>query len=135
MKTIAFSIMLGMLTPSLQVSNFFAFDAMHRRDVAASFDWTQTTYDFGKIKKSVPVSHQFKFTNNGSEPLVISSVQASCGCTVTEYTKDPVAPGSEGFVKATYNAAHAGTFNKTVTINANTENAVVVLTIKGEVIN
>ncbi|MEO5977863.1 MAG: DUF1573 domain-containing protein [Chryseolinea sp.] len=135
MKTIAFSIILGLLTPGLQVSNFFTFEGVHRSDVAASFSWNQTTYDFKKVKQNVPVSHQFKFTNNGGEPLVISGVQASCGCTVTEYTKEPVQPGSEGYVKATYNAAHTGAFSKTVTINANTENAVVVLTIKGEVIN
>jgi hypothetical protein len=135
MKTIAFSIMLGLLTPGLQLSNLFSFEGRHLSVDAPSFNWNQTIFDFGKIKQNVPVSHQFKFTNNGGEPLVISSVQASCGCTVTEYSKDPVQPGSQGYVKATYNAAHAGTFNKTVTINANTENAVVVLTIKGEVVN
>lgn len=99
----------------------------------AAFAWNQTTFDFGKIKHNEPVSNKFTFTNNGTEPLVISSVQASCGCTVTEYTKDPIVPGGKGFVKATYNAAKVGQFTKTVTVNANTEDAVVQLTIKGEV--
>lgn len=101
---------------------------------AATFNWTATSFDFGKIEKGTPVTHEFTFTNAGNEPLIISSVQASCGCTVAEYTKDPIPAGETGFVKATYNAAKPGVFSKTVTINANTEDAVVLLTIKGEVV-
>ncbi len=100
---------------------------------AAVFTWATTSFDFGKIEKGIPVTHKFTFTNTGTEALIISSVQASCGCTVTEYTKDPIPAGEKGFVKATYNAAKPGVFSKTVTINANTEDAVVLLTIKGEV--
>lgn len=100
----------------------------------AIFNWTMTEYDFGKIKVGVPVTYEFKFTNTGDIPLVISTVQASCGCTVTSYTRDPIAPGAEGFVKATYNAASVGQFTKTVTVNANTEEGIAKLTIKGEVV-
>lgn len=100
----------------------------------ATFAWAATTFDFGKIKVNKPVTHKFTFTNTGDAPLVITSVQASCGCTVTEYSKDPIPSGSEGFVKATYNAAKVGVFNKTVTVNANTEEGVVQLSIKGEVV-
>lgn len=99
----------------------------------AAFKWENTTFDFGKIKHNVPVSHKFTFTNNGDAPLVISSVQASCGCTVTEYSKDPILPGAEGYVNATYNAASIGVFNKTVTVNANTSEGTVQLSIKGVV--
>jgi hypothetical protein len=101
---------------------------------AAVFNWAATSFDFGQIEKGIPVTHEFTFTNTGTETLIISSVQASCGCTVTEYTKDPIPAGEKGFVKATYNAAKPGVFSKTVTINANTEDAVVLLTIKGEVV-
>jgi hypothetical protein len=100
----------------------------------AVFNWSETAFDFGKIKQNVPATHQFTFVNKGSAPLVISSVQASCGCTVTEYSKDAIAPGQRGFVKATYNAAKTGVFTKTVTINANTDETTVLLTIKGEVV-
>ena len=100
----------------------------------AVFAWKATTFDFGKIKKDKAVTHEFTFTNSGKEALVITSVQASCGCTVAQYSKDPILPGTEGFVKATYNAAKPGVFTKTVTVNANTADGVVVLTIKGEVI-
>ncbi|MBL7859187.1 MAG: DUF1573 domain-containing protein [Cyclobacteriaceae bacterium] len=100
----------------------------------AVFHWSSTTIDFGKIPVGKPVTHQFTFTNEGNVPLVISSVQASCGCTVAEYSKEPIAPGGQGFVKATYNAAKAGVFTKTVSVNANTEEGVVQLFIKGEVV-
>lgn len=102
--------------------------------VGPSFAWTETTFNFGQIKIAVPVTHEFTFTNNGKEPLIISSVQASCGCTVASYTKDPILPGGKGFVKATYNAAKAGTFTKTITVNSNVDGGVVLLTIKGEVV-
>jgi hypothetical protein len=98
------------------------------------FTWAETQHDFGKIKVGVPVSHEFTFTNTGDVPLIISTVQASCGCTVTAYTKDPIAPKGKGFVKATFNAASVGVFSKTLTVNANTEEGVVYLTIKGEVV-
>lgn len=101
---------------------------------SAAFNWTATTFDFGTIKANVPVTHQFTFTNTGDSPLVIVSVQASCGCTVAEYTKTPIEPGQTGFVKATYNAAKVGAFNKTVTVNANTEEGAVQLAIKGTVV-
>jgi hypothetical protein len=100
----------------------------------AAFAWDETVYDFGKIKLNEPVAHEFTFTNSGDEPLVIAAVKASCGCTVTEYTKDPIPAGGTGFVKATYNAAKAGVFSKTVTITANTSESTVLLTIKGEVV-
>jgi hypothetical protein len=98
------------------------------------FKWTATTFDFGQIKVGIPVSHEFTFTNSGTVPLIISSVQASCGCTVAEYTKDPILPGAKGLVKATFNAASVGQFNKTVTVNSNTEGEAVQLTFKGEVV-
>lgn len=100
----------------------------------AIFNWSETSFDFGKIKQNVPATHEFTFVNKGNAPLVISSVQASCGCTVAEYSKEPVAPGQRGFVKATYNAAKGGVFTKTVTINSNTDQSVITLTIKGEVV-
>jgi hypothetical protein len=101
----------------------------------AIFTWTSTTHDFGKILKDAPVSHEFTFTNSGDATLVISSVQAACGCTVTEYTKTPIAPGGTGLVKATYNAAKVGAFTKTVSVMANADDGEVIkLTIKGEVV-
>jgi hypothetical protein len=100
----------------------------------AAFKWDVTSYEFGRIKVGVPVTYEFSFTNTGDVPLVIASVQTPCGCTVTEFSKDPIEPGAEGYVKATYDAAKTGKFTKTVTVNANTEDALVQLTLQGEVV-
>jgi hypothetical protein len=97
----------------------------------AAFD--AQNYDFGKIKQSVPVTHEFKFTNTGKVPMIITNVQASCGCTTPDWSKEPIAPGGKGFIKATYNAASVGAFNKAVTVTANIPNGSVQLFIKGEV--
>ncbi|NJN25579.1 MAG: DUF1573 domain-containing protein [Cyclobacteriaceae bacterium] len=101
----------------------------------AKFKWVETTHDFGKIAQGKPVSTEFTFTNTGSTPLVISNVKGSCGCTVTEYTKDAIAPGKTGNVKATFNAAAVGAFNKSIRVTANVEGGSETLMIKGEVTN
>ncbi len=100
----------------------------------AAFTWDASSFDFGKIKQGVPVTHEFKFTNSGKAPLIIVNAQPSCGCTTPDWTKTPVPPGGSGFIKATFNAATAGPFNKTITVTANTLEGATYLTIKGEVI-
>ncbi len=97
----------------------------------ATFD--AQNFDFGKIKQGTPVTHEFKFTNTGKVPMIITNVAASCGCTTPDWSKDPVPPGGKGFIKATYNAASVGAFNKAVTVTANIPNGTVQLFIKGEV--
>ena len=99
----------------------------------AKFKWEETTHNFGKIDQGKPVSTEFTFTNTGKTPLVISNVKGSCGCTVTQYTKEPIAPGKTGNVKATFNAAAMGAFNKSVRVTANVEGGNETLFIKGEV--
>lgn len=99
----------------------------------AAFTWDASSHDFGKIKQGTPVTHEFKFTNTGKVPLIITNVQASCGCTTPSWTKEEVMPGGTGFIKATYNAAAVGAFNKTITVTANIESGFVQLSIKGEV--
>ncbi|WP_027000927.1 DUF1573 domain-containing protein [Eisenibacter elegans] len=100
---------------------------------APSFKWTKTVHDFGQIKQGAPQTAIFEFTNIGNSPLILSAVNPSCGCTVPEYTKDPIAPGKTGTIKATYNAAAMGNFNKSITVMSNVGEPVV-LFIKGEVV-
>lgn len=97
----------------------------------ATFD--AQNFDFGKIKQGTPVTHEFKFTNTGKVPMIITNVQASCGCTTPDWSKEPVPAGGKGFIKATFNAAAPGAFNKAVTVTANIPNGSVQLFIKGEV--
>jgi hypothetical protein len=132
MKKICLILLVSTFTTPLFSQQLAVVKFLSPKFETADFSWIVTTHDFGKIKVNKPVTHEFRFTNSGDAPLVISSVQASCGCTVTDYSKDPIAPGAEGFVKATYNAAKVGVFSKTVTVNANAAESVVQLTIKGE---
>ena len=134
MKKICLILLVGAFTTPLFAQQLAVINFLSPRFETANFLWIVTSHDFGKIKANKPVTHEFRFTNSGDAPLVISSVQASCGCTVTDYSKDPIPPGSEGYVKATYNAAKLGVFSKTVTVNANAAESVVQLTIKGEVV-
>ncbi len=99
-----------------------------------AFSWNETTHNFGKIPQGTPVSYNFVFKNKGQSPLIISQVKGSCGCTVTEYTKQPVLPGKTGVVTAIFDAESPGAFNKSIRVTANVEGGSETLYIKGEVI-
>jgi len=99
----------------------------------AEFKFEQETHDFGRIPQGTPVSYEFKFTNTGTEPLIISKVESTCGCTVPEFTTAPVQPGAEGKIKVTFDASAASPFSKMVTIRSNAKTPVKALYIKGVV--
>jgi hypothetical protein len=94
----------------------------------------EETHKFGKVPQGTPVTHEFVFTNTGTDPVVISNVTVSCGCTTPIWSKSPVLPGKTGTVKATFNAAAAGAFNKPVTVFSNTEGGSITLYLNGEVV-
>jgi len=101
----------------------------------AELTFEKTTHDFGTFSEDDPVvTTTFKFKNSGDTPLVIHQAIASCGCTVPEYTKEPIAPGKKGEIKVTYNGAgrFPGKFRKTITIHSNADNELVRLYIKGD---
>lgn len=100
----------------------------------AEFKFEQETHDFGKIPQGTPVSYEFTFTNTGTEPLIISKVESTCGCTVPEYTNTPINPGAQGKIKVTFDAAAAMPFSKMVTIRSNAKTPVKALYIKGNVL-
>lgn len=88
----------------------------------AVIKFDKTTHDFGKFSESSPkVSCTFTYTNVGNQPLIINQAVASCGCTVPEYTKEPVQPGQKGQIKVTYNGAgkFPGHFKKSITVRTN----------------
>ena len=114
------------------VLGFTAMTAM-QTDNKAEFKFEKETHDFGKIPQGKPVSYEFKFTNAGEEPLIISAVEPTCGCTIADYTKTPVLKGKSGSITLTFNAAAAQPFTKAVTVKSNAKTPVKVLYIKGEV--
>jgi hypothetical protein len=76
----------------------------------------ETSFDFGKIMQGKPVFHDFQVVNLDTVPLVIDNVQASCGCTTPEWSREPIAPGGTSIIKVGYNSAAPGYFEKTITL-------------------
>lgn len=85
------------------------------------FKFKENSWDFGTIMDGEKVEHTFKFKNVGQSDIVISSCKASCGCTIPEWPKEPIAPGAEGTIKVIFNSAgKSGNVSKDITILANT---------------
>ena len=99
-----------------------------------SIAFVDSLHDFGTINEGEKATYTFKYTNTGENPLVLEDVRASCGCTLPEWTKDEIAPGGEGLIKVVYNSdGRPGEFKKTITVIANTQAEVTLLTIMGKV--
>jgi hypothetical protein len=92
------------------------------------------TYDLGKVKQSVPAVATFIVTNIGKEPLIIEQANPTCGCTISDYTKAPIAPGKTGYIKATYNAANLGPIHKTLTVKFAGVDEIKQINLAGEVL-
>jgi hypothetical protein len=81
----------------------------------------KTEHDFGTIPEGKVVEYTFKFKNTGEAPLIIQNAQPSCGCTVPDWSKDPIPVGGTGFVKASFDSnGKPNIQNKTITVTANT---------------
>lgn len=120
---------------ALLVSTVFVANAQKAAsDTLPVIKFEKTEHDFGKIKEGTLATYSFVFYNNGKVPLILSNVQASCGCTTPEWSKEPIMPGGKGTIKAVYNSyGRPGQFYKTVTVKSNA-GADVVLVIKGDVL-
>ncbi|HEY9196025.1 MAG TPA: DUF1573 domain-containing protein [Mucilaginibacter sp.] len=93
------------------------------------------SHDFGKIKTGEKVNYDFKFTNTGKSPLIISEAHASCGCTVPEWPKAPVKPGESSIIKVTFDSAgKTGLQDKQITVTANTVPTQTMVHLIGEVL-
>jgi len=92
------------------------------------------TYDFGTIKQGDKVTHDFEFLNTGKEPLIITEAHGSCGCTVPQWSKEPIAKGAKGSIHVEFNSTgKMGMQDKTVTITSNAKSGQKVLHLKGNV--
>lgn len=99
----------------------------------ANISWTETTVDLGELEHNVVSVAEFELKNTGTIPLIITKVVASCGCTATDYPKQPIPPGTTAVIKATYDSKTKGAFSKTVTVFTNAPEGRSVLTLKGKV--
>ena len=93
------------------------------------------TYDLGKMKQSVPATATFTVTNISKEPLIIEAANPTCGCTISDYTKSPIAPGQTGTIKATYNASGSGAIHKTLTVKFAGVDEIKSINLSGEVLD
>lgn len=97
--------------------------------------WLDSAQNFGKVTDGEKVVITFHFKNTGTKPLVISNVQASCGCTVPSKPEEPIAPGAEGKITAEFNSeGRVGKASKNITVTANTKESITVLMFEGEVL-
>ena len=105
-----------------------------KETTASTIVWKAESIDVGEIPQGTPKAIVYEFKNTGKATVVITNVQGSCGCTATDYTKEPILPGKSAKVTATYNAANKGGFTKTVTVTTSAETTPKILTLKGTVI-
>jgi len=101
---------------------------------AADFKFETEEYNFGSIVQGESVTYEFKFTNSGTEPLIISKAEGSCGCTVPIWPKEPIMKGQTSTIKVTFNSTgKMGVQDKTVTLTSNAKQNTRVIHIKGTV--
>ena len=136
-----------MRVTALILSFFISFSSFSQSDVVsvkeknnqvstsnATIDFESKVVDYGTIAHGSDGNREFTFTNNGSEPLIIKNARASCGCTVPNWSKDPIAPGESGSIDVTFNSSgRSGKQNKAITLTANTNPNRKVINITSEV--
>ena len=100
---------------------------------APEISFENDVHDYGTVKNGADGNCEFKFTNTGKEPLIISNAVGSCGCTVPTFPKEPILKGQSAIIKVHYDTKRTGPFTKTVTVSSNAKTATKMLTIKGTV--
>ncbi|SNT24400.1 Protein of unknown function [Ekhidna lutea] len=104
----------------------FAFAATAQEEepmTGPKISFTEKSFDFGEITQGEKVEHVFEFENIGTEPLVLSDVRTTCGCTAPEWPREPIAPGSKAKLKVVFNSAgKMGMQNKVITVMSNAVN-------------
>jgi hypothetical protein len=119
---------------SMMLFVIFTLSSFNVKEVGAKISWVSDTFNLGKVNLGSTSKAEFQFTNNGDEPVIITSVKASCGCTVTDYPREAILPGSNASIYASYKASSTGVFSKTVTVTTSASAQPVLLRLKGEVI-
>ncbi len=99
----------------------------------AKIEFKTETIDYGDIAKGSDGVREFEFTNTGDQPLIISEVKSTCGCTVPKKPEGPIAPGESNIIQVKYDTKRIGPIRKTVTVYSNAEEPIISLKIKGKV--
>lgn len=93
----------------------------------------KTVHDYGTIQQGANGDCEFVFENNGTEPLILSNVRSSCGCTVPSWPREPIMPGKKSSIKVHYDTNRVGGISKSITVSTNGNPERVVLSIRGSV--
>jgi hypothetical protein len=101
---------------------------------APVISFEQSEHDYGTIYQNGDGNYTFVYSNNGKEPLILSRVKSSCGCTIPKWSRTPLMPGQTDSINVQYDTKRLGSFNKTITVTSNATVTDVVLKIKGQVI-
>lgn len=134
MKNLKITALLAVLAFSPFYANVLPADNSPVVRILADVTWKSESIDVGNIPQGKPKVIRFEFTNTSKKPIVIENVAPSCGCTTADYTKTPILPGKKGFVEASYNAATAGPFMKTVNVTTSDSKTPKTLSFKGTVV-
>lgn len=113
----------------------FSATAFAQKKVDDIAKFTSETINLGKIKQGVPTKGIFTVTNIGSQALIIEQANPTCGCTISDYTKEPIATGKTGVINATYNAANVGHFDKHLTVKFAGIDELKSITLTGDVVS
>lgn len=124
-----------MLSLLLVSTAFFSFSQSTAKKAEDMVKFKEVRHNFGKIKQGVPVTYDFEFTNIANEPVIIENATASCGCTTPVWPQQPVMKTKSDKIKAGFNAAAAGPFEKTIFIKLKGIDARYELKIAGEVLS
>lgn len=126
---------------SLGVATFLFFGAQAQETPvavenpnAAVLSFETEVVDYGTIEQGADGAREFKFTNTGKEPLIISNARGSCGCTVPTWPTNPIKPGESASISVKYDTKRLGPINKSITITSNASEPTKVLRIKGNVV-
>lgn len=94
----------------------------------------ETLFDYGTIEQNGDGNHNFIYKNIGKEPLIFSKVRSSCGCTIPEWSREPLLSQQQDTIKVKYDTRRLGRFSKTISIFSNAKKAMVVIRIQGKVV-
>lgn len=131
-KFVLFFIMLSFTAIAVNAQDAATQTPVNPNSADIAFD--KTVHDYGTVFQGGDGTCEFKFTNTGKEPLILSKPMSSCGCTIPTWPQEPILPGKTEVIKVTYNTQNIGPINKTVTVNSNAKTSRVILQIKGTVV-
>ena len=107
-----------------------------KTQLGPEIEFEKVIHDYGNVPYNGNGECEFRFTNTGTEPLIVQKPKSSCGCTIPSWPNEPILPGESDVIKVTYKTNRVGAINKTVTVTSNAvKNSTVVLRIKGTVLD